>query len=73
MGVMRGPDIKALVLKAEREPVEGTWHRADRTPPESPLAWLLSALRQCNVGVMETDSGAQLLGFEFWLHCILVL
>ena len=73
MGVMPGPDIKALVLKAEREPMEGTWHRAERTPPESSPACLLSTLRQCNVRVMETDSGAQLLGFEFWLHYILVL
>lgn len=43
-----------LVLQAEREPVGGTWPRADRTPSESPLAWLLSTLRQCDVRVMET-------------------
>lgn len=45
--------------------MQGTWHRADSTVSESPLAWLLSTLRQSDRRrVKGTDSGALLLGFE---------
>ena len=57
-----GPDIGAQ-----------DWGNLCKAPSAPSPVWLPSALRPHNVRAMETDLVAHLLGFAFWLPCILVL